>query len=190
MNKKELMNLGLTDEQADSVLEMLKDAFVPLYRFNEINEKMKTYKSQVETLTNENKELTTKVQNTDELSNKIRALETASQEANTKHATELANLRKSNAIDNVIRDSKAKNIKAVKALIDLDKVTFNDDKLEGLDEQLKTLQESDNSKFLFEGTSSYAPRGAVPGEPSGDDSNKHMSFGDAIKAALSGGNKN
>ena len=44
MNKKELMNLGLTDEQADSVLDMLKDAYVPLYRFNEINEKMKSFK--------------------------------------------------------------------------------------------------------------------------------------------------
>ena len=43
MNKKELMNRGLSEEHADIVIEMIKDSFVPLYRFNEVNDKMKSY---------------------------------------------------------------------------------------------------------------------------------------------------
>jgi hypothetical protein len=49
--------------------------------------------------------------------------------------------------------------------------------------------ESEQSKFMFETTPDYKPKGTEPGEPSGGNPTKALSFGDAIKAALSG-NKN
>ena len=189
MNKKELMNRGLSDEHADIVLEMIKDSFVPLYRFNEINDKMKSYKSQLDDKTAEVETLTKKVGDTDKLNKEIKDLKDANSKAAGEHASALASLKKSNAIDGVLRDSKAKNVKAVKALLDLDKITYENDTLSGLEEQIKALQESDQSKFMFETTPVYAPKGTEPGEPSGGSANKTMSFGDAIKAAL-GGNKN
>ena len=189
MNKKELMNIGITDEQADSVLDMLKDAYVPLYRFNEINEKMKSYKSQLEDKTTEVEALNKKVGDTEKLKLEIQKLNEENAKASGEHMAELARMKKSNAIDGVLRDSKAKNVKAVKALLDLDKITFENDKLEGLDDQIKALQESDTSKFMFETDPGYKPKGTEPGEPSGGNPTKSLSFGEAIKAALSG-NKN
>lgn len=189
MNKKELMNRGLSEEHADIVLEMIKDSFVPLYRFNEINDKMKSYKSQLEDKTAEVDTLTKKVGDTDKLSKEIQDLKDANSKAAGEHAAAMASLKKSNAIDGVLRDSKAKNVTAVKALLNLDKITFENDKLEGLEDQIKTLMESDSSKFMFETTPDYKPKGTEPGEPSGGNPTKTMSFGDAIKAAL-GGNKN
>lgn len=189
MNKKELMNRGLSEEHADIVLEMIKDSFVPLYRFNEINDKMKSYKSQLDEKTAEVDTLTKKVGDTEKLTKEIQDLKDANSKAAGEHASALASLKKSNAIDGVLRDSKAKNVTAVKALLDLDKITFENDKLEGLDEQVKALMESDSSKFMFETDPGYKPKGTEPGEPSGGNPTKTLSFGDAIKAAL-GGNKN
>src|SRR5699024_9400586 len=44
-------------------------------------------------------------------------------------------------------ESKARNTKAVKALLDLDKLSLQDGKLIGLDEQLKQVKEQNN--FMF-----------------------------------------
>lgn len=182
MTKKELMNLGITDEQADSVLEMLKDAYVPLTRFNEINEKMKTYRSERDDLKKENDELSTKVKDTEKLDEEIKTLKEANTKLENDHTSQIASMKKDNAIEASLRDSKAKNIKAVKALLDLSKITYEDDKLSGLEEQIKSLQESDNSKFMFDTADKYVPNGTQPGQASGGGTTGgSVSFGDAIK---------
>ena len=185
MNKKELMNLGLTEEQADSVLDKLKDAYVPLTRFNEINEKMKTYRSERDDLQKENDELSTKVKDTEKLDEEIKNLKEENTKLANDHTSQIASMKKDNAIEASLRDSKAKNIKAVKALLDLDKITFEDDKLSGLEEQIKSLQESDNSKFMFESATGYVPNGTEPGQASGGGTTGGaVSWADAIKNAF------
>ena len=189
MNKKELMNRGLSEEHADIVLEMLKDSFVSLYRFNEINDKMKSYKSQLDDKTAEVETLTKKVGDTDKLNKEIQDLKDANSKAAGEHASAMTSLKKSNALHEYLREQGAKNVKAVMALLDSDKITFENEILAGHEDQVKTLKEQENSKFLFETTPDYKPKGTEPGEPSGGSANKTMTFGDAIKAAL-GGNKN
>jgi len=51
------------------------------------------------------------------------------------------------AIEKALTAAKAKNPKAVKALLDLEKVKLDGDKLLGLEDQLKTIQQSD--PYLF-----------------------------------------
>lgn len=185
MTKKELMNRGLSEEHADLVVEMLKDSFVPLYRFNEINDKMKTYKSQLDEKIEENKTLSSKVGDTEKLNKEIQDLKDANAKATTEHTSAIASIKKSNAIEGVLRDKKAKNVTAVKALLDLDKITYENDKLEGLDDQIKTLMESDSSKFMFEAAPAFNPKGTQPGQASGGSATGgSVSFADAIKNAL------
>ena len=185
MNKKELMNRGLSEEHADIVVDMIKDSFVPLYRFNEINEKMKTYKSKSEELDEEVKALTSKVEDTEKLKADMQKLKDENARAAGEHLAALASLKKSNAIDAGLRDSKAKNVKAVKALLDLDKITLEGDTLTGLEEQVKALMENDNSKFMFDTATEYTPKGANPGQASGGSaSTGNVSFVDAIKNAI------
>ena len=185
MNKKELMNLGITDEQADSVLDMLKDAYVPLYRFNEINEKMKSFKSQLEDKTEEVKTLSSKVKDTEKLEGEIQKLKDDSVKAEADHATALTSIKKSNALDNYLRDQKAKNVKAVKALLDMDKITFENDTLAGHEDQVNALKESENSKFMFDSTPGYTPRGTQPGQATGGTATGGtLSFRDAIANAI------
>ena len=51
------------------------------------------------------------------------------------------------AIEKALAAAKAKNAKAVKALLDMEKVKLDGEQLLGLDEQLKELQKSD--AYLF-----------------------------------------
>lgn len=76
-----------------------------------------------------------------ELQQKYADLEKQS-EANIKDVT------KNFMIDDVLKNSKAKNVKALKKLLDLDKVVLEDNNLKGLDEQIKDLQKSDS--YLFD----------------------------------------
>ena len=77
------------------------------------------------------------------------------------HETTIENLKKESAqkdfnyaLDSALKDNKCKNAKALKALLDLDNIKFNEGKLEGLEGQLNALKESDG--YLFD-TSNPAP---------------------------------
>ena len=58
------------------------------------------------------------------------------------HKNEINDLKKSFAIENALRDAKARNIISVKALLKLDDIELNEDgSLKGLSEQIETLKE-------------------------------------------------
>ena len=59
-----------------------------------------------------------------------------------------ADKEKNTAISQAISTAKGKNEKAILALLDSEKITFKDGKLEGLEDQLKELQKSDS--YLFD----------------------------------------
>ena len=52
------------------------------------------------------------------------------------------------ALDTALKESKCKNTKALKALLNMEVIKVNGDKVEGLEDQLKTLKESDS--YLFD----------------------------------------
>lgn len=64
-----------------------------------------------------------------------------------KYDTDIAGVRKNSAIDLALAASKAKNSKAARALLNLDAVTMDGDKLIGLDEQLKTMKKENPWMF-------------------------------------------
>lgn len=49
MTKEKLMEMGLTEEQANKVMEGLNGSFVTKTRFNEVNEELKTAKATIPT---------------------------------------------------------------------------------------------------------------------------------------------
>jgi len=79
----------------------------------------------------------------------------------------LKQIRLNNAVEKKLIASGAKNIKATKALLDLESVELDEDgNVKGLDEQIKQLQENEDSKFLFKIQSSNKQqfKGFKPGE--------------------------
>lgn len=63
-------------------------------------------------------------------------------------AKEIADLKKEKAIDLALINAKAKNIKSVKANLDLENIKLDGDKLLGFDDQVQALQKSD--AYLFD----------------------------------------
>ena len=67
----------------------------------------------------------------------------------TKYDTDIAAVRRDSAIDLALSGRRAKNSKAARALLNLDAIKLDGDKLTGLDEQLETIQKE--NPWMFEG---------------------------------------
>ena len=194
MNKEELLKLGLTEEQAEKVMsaniEQLK-GFIPKSRFDEVNNAKKQAEKdlterdkQLEVLKNSSGDVET-------LRKTIETLQNDNKAATEKYNEELAKIKLAGAVDTALLGANAVNIKAVKALLDMDKIKLDGEVLLGINEQLETLKTSEDSKMLFKTAENKGNfSGVKPAEGntdnSGSGSNQSKSLSDAIMAALSG----
>nr|DAX90081.1 MAG TPA: minor structural protein [Caudoviricetes sp.] len=174
MNKEDLLKLGLTEEQAEKVLsantEQLK-GFIPKARFDEVNNAKKQAEKdlserdkQLETLKNSTGDVET-------LKNTIKQLQDENKASKEQYEASISKIKLDNAIDNALGNAKAKNSRAVRALLDMEKIKFENETLSGLDEQLKVLKEAEDSKFLFEEIKEPAKpsfSGVEPGASTGE----------------------
>ncbi|WP_289103626.1 phage scaffolding protein [uncultured Fusobacterium sp.] len=193
MTKEVLMKMGLTEEQATKVLEAhttaINGKYIPKERFDEVN----TKKQQLETSVAErDRQLEDLKKSTGDVETLKKQIETLQNENKTKeetYKTELSNLKKTNALDLALAGAKVKNNKAIKALLDSEKIKLKDDgTLEGLTEQLEAIKKTD--AYLFEETQTKektVPKGFVPGvTPPEGTVTTPASLGDAVATALAG----
>lgn len=185
MTKEQLIALGLTEEQANKVMESLNGNFVTKARFDEVNNANKQFKEDLKVRDQQLEEL--KKVDAAGLQQQIEKLQGENKAAKENYDAQVKQMQVDNAVEKALSAAKAKNVKAVKALLDLANAELDGESIKGLDEQLKKLQESEDSKFLFEAESSGKPafKGVKPGE--GKDgtpgsSNTGLSLGDAVKA--------
>lgn len=101
----------------------------------------------------------------DELNGKL----TAKQKEYDDLVKSYADKEKNTAINQAISNAKGKNAKAILALVDSDKITYKDGKLEGLEDQLKELQKSD--AYLFDAP---AKLDNIPQKDAGQIDNKNF----------------
>lgn len=155
MKKEKLIELGLDEETAKKVEKESETEladYVPRAQFDIVvkerdtaNETIKERDGQLEKL---------KGVNVEELQNQITNLQNENKQKDEDYAKEIKQLRVNNAIESELTKNGALNMKAVKALldVDIDKINVKEDgTLEGLnlDEQIKTLKEAEDSKFMF-----------------------------------------
>lgn len=69
------------------------------------------------------------------------------------HSKELESIKFNNLLDNTLKDSGAKSLKAVKALINMDEIEYKEGKLEGIDNILENLQKEYDYLFHTEESS-------------------------------------
>lgn len=153
MNLEQVKALGITnlsDEDAKKIAyasgEELK-GYIPKTRFDEVNEAKKTAEGQVKTLTKDLEAAKSNVGDNEELKNQLEAAIQKQKDDAKKFDEKFKEMQISNAIKLAIAD-KAQDADLVAGLFDKSKLILGDDgKVTGLDEQLKTLQES--KAFLF-----------------------------------------
>lgn len=148
MNKEDLIAMGLTEEQAKKVMDSLDGNYVTKTRFNEANEENKTLKKSVSDRDKQLEDLKKSSGDNEELKKQIETLQQENANQKKAHDAEMTQLRLDNAIDAALTAAGAKNIKAVRALIDTSKVKVGEDgKLTGFDDLLSAVQKSDS--YLF-----------------------------------------
>lgn len=149
MNKEALLAMGLSEEQAQKVLDSLDGNYVPKSKFQEVSEENKTLKKSVGERDKQLEDLKKSSGDNGALQQQISDLQKANADQQKAHEQELSQLKLDNAIDLALSGAKAKNSKAVKAYMDLSKVKLGEDgQLTGFSEQLEALQKSDG--YLFD----------------------------------------
>lgn len=150
MNKEKLLELGLTEEQADKVIEehksTLENQFIPKSRFDEVNEKKKTLETQVHerdtALSDLQKQVENKVDKAkvdeikQQLKDKDKEYDLKLQETNKK-------LKIVSQIATTVHDSEL-----VVGMLDISSINVDEQgNVIGLHEQIENLKESKG--FLF-----------------------------------------
>ncbi|AUR81273.1 major capsid protein [Bacillus phage Carmen17] len=147
MNKEQLIALGLSEEQAAKVMEGY-GIMIPKARLDEKIAELKTAQDTITERDKQIKDLGKSAEGNEELKKQINDLTEANKKAAEEHAAALQKERFDTALEKALSGAKARNIKTLTPLLDLDKVKLEGKELTGLDEQLKALRESD--AYLFE----------------------------------------
>lgn len=175
MKKEELVKLGLDEETAEKIAnasaEELK-GFVPKSRFDEVNNAKKTAEDTVKERDQQIESLKS-AGNVDDLKQQIITLQNENKAKDEAHAAELLKVRIDFDVEAALTEAKAKNHKAVKALLDLEKAELGDDgKVKGLREQIAALTKAEDSKFMFNAVTAPKMKGAKTGEDGIEDGDK------------------
>ena len=190
MTKENLLEWGLTEEQANKVMEGLNGSFVTKSRFNEVNTELTNAKNTIKERDTQLETLKKSTGDTKALQDQITQLQTDNANQKKAHEAELKALKISNAVDVALTNAKAKNNTAVKALLAafLEKAELADNgTVKGLDDEIGKLAKGEDTAFLFDTSGKAKFKGAKAAEksdphnqPTGDDLSK-MSYDELCK---------
>jgi len=149
--KELLKKAGIEEGKLDSVIgdinKELPKYFIPKDKYNEVAEAKKKLETDIQERDKQLEQLKAAAGSNEELKKQIEELQAENKKASEEWQAKMAQMQLDFAIDKALTAAKAKNAKAVKALLDMDKVKLDGDQLLGIDEQLKALQQSD--PYLF-----------------------------------------
>lgn len=194
MRRDFLRSLGIEDKETiDKILdENSFDIGKAKGEVDDLKQQITNLKKDKSDLEKDLNELKTSTGDYDSLKEQITTLKQDKSDLENQLNTKISQLQKNHAIESGVRDAKAKNIKAVMAQLDMDKITFEDGELSGLSEQLDALTKSEATSFLFGETKNPSPAGTNPNNPdykgSGGNAPTGKTFTEAIAAALNSNN--
>ncbi len=164
--KKAGIEEGKLDGTIADINKELPKHFIPKDKYNEAAEAKKKLEADIQERDKQLEELKKAAGSNEELKKQIETLQTENKKAGEEWQAKVAQMQLDFAIEKALAAAKAKNPKAVKALLDLEKVKFDGEQLLGLDDQLKAIQQSDAYLFGESGKvgSGTNPPGAGTGE--------------------------
>lgn len=175
MNKDQLIALGLSEEQAQSVLDGFGQ-MVPKSRLDDKIQELKTAKNTITKYETDLEELKPKAAGNEALLQQIQQLQDDNKTAKDQYDAELAETRLTSAVKLALT-GKVQDLDIVSSLLDKSKIELDEqgNVKGGLDEQLTTLKESKSFLFVPETEERTLPKGTKPGE--GRSSDKPISIG-------------
>lgn len=168
---KELLGELYTGEIAkligDKELAVVNDgSWIPRAKLNEVSNEVKELKKQLEDRDKQLKDLEGKAAGNEELKAALQEAQEANKTAAEEWEAKTAKMQLDFAVERALAKAKARNPKAVKALLDMEVVKLDGEQVLGLEEQLKKLKESD--AYLFGETGKVGSGTNPPGAGGGD----------------------
>jgi len=149
MKKEQLLEMGLTEEQADKVLNLHKEVlsgFIPKARFDEVNETKKELEQQIQERDNQLKELQKKAKGNEELEKRIQELQETNKATKEQYEAKIKDMTITAAIQSKLTDAKYPDLLLTK--FDQSKLSIAEDgTVLGIDEQLAVLKEQYKDLF-------------------------------------------
>lgn len=158
---EKLIEAGFTKEQAKQIMDGMGQ-MVPKSRLDDKITEVNDLKQQLTDRDTQLQDLQTKAAGNETLQAEITRLQQENEQTKTEFEAQLAQKDYDFALTEALRDAKAKNPTAVKALLKTEAIQLVDGKLVGLDEQLTALKTSDDYLFVADGL-----RGQTPPNPTG-----------------------
>ena len=173
MKREQLKELGLSDEQIESVIGLHGKTVSDITsQLKTAQDEAKQYQDQLTANQSELNALKDSAKGNEELTNQLAELQAKFDDAQANSQNTIADLKKQSAIELALTQAGARNITAVKALLDADKLTVSDKGVEGLNEQLEAVK-ADND-YLFQATEPKTPTIVTGGNPQGGTDGKSI----------------
>lgn len=186
MKTEFLKSLGITEQSViDAIMaENGKDINAVKGDTAKLETQVSDLQSQIKERDTQLSELKASVKDNEKLTTKITELENANKDATAKYESKIAEMQKTHATESEVRNYKAKNVKAVMALLKHDKIEYKDNALTGIKEQLDELVKTD--AYLFETNEVKPPSGTVPSNPpvNNNKASQNTTLADAVAKAL------
>ena len=153
MDLKELLGEELysqvMEKAGDQKIDIVSNGnWFPKSKFDEVNENAKELKKQLKDRDTQLEDLKTKATGNEELTAKIQELTDLNKQTVQDYEQKIQDQAFNFALREALTGAKAKNPKAVEALLNRENLKLDGEKIIGLDDQLKALQESDS--YLFD----------------------------------------
>lgn len=145
-----LKGLGLEKEVIDEIMaENGRDVEAEKTKAKDLQTQLDTANNTIKERDKQLETLKNSPDNPEELKKQIQLLQDDNKAAKEAHEKEMKDLKVANALEKALTEAKAKNSKAVQALLELgDDVELNEDgTIKGLDEKIKALKKSDAYMF-------------------------------------------
>ena len=164
----------------------LPEDWIPKGKYNELNESKKLSDENLKKANATLEELKGKAGLSDEYKAQIDKLKDEAKKAEEAHKATITQMKRDSAIESALTSAKARNTKAVRALLDEGKLVLNDDgTLSGIKEQIEAVKK-DNA-FLFDSSdddNGGGGNGGVRMPFFGGSNPKGGNSGDALRDAM------
>jgi len=131
-----------------NVVIELQENHIPKSRFDETLGQVKDYKSQVAERDKQLADLAPKAKGHEELSKQLSDLTEFNKKTVLEYEGKIAKRERDYMLTDALRSQKARNPKAVSALLDESKISVKEGKLDGFDDQIASIRKSD--PYLFD----------------------------------------
>ena len=180
MNTETLQGIGLNDEQIRSVMAEYGKEINPLKQAQASAEQERdSLKAQLKDVNGQLSEAQKNSKKGSELQDQLKDLQKQFDDSKAKAEEQLQATKKDYEIAAALSKAGAKNDKAVKALLDTEKVNFDDNgKLIGLSEQLEAVKNDNDFLFADANESNPKPTITSKGNPNPDGGNGTKALAD------------